>query len=463
MGKGGLYHVGRGRIVTVDVMRLLWVPFISLFALTSMQPGVGRKLPSIRTARPDPRRAPGAARSRHQARGHQRLHAGDDDAVYGQRGDTLLLGASSPAISFTATLVVGEDPGLPVVALRRPDTRRSLEPPPPSAGGRHLDRRPIGDGMRRSWIRTTSRAHFRPFKGTSARSSRSSTHAVRCRISARSWTGTSRRFRRPIASTPALADVRLLTVTLDPNFDPPGHSKGARDAVVKADPAIRTFLTGDPTEVNKFASAVRSVRRAQSPGTPRIITHNLRPPSSIRRAAWSPSHSGNSWTPAELVADLSADARSHALTRSIPPALRSRRRSVVSWRACGRRMPFRRGSTLCPTTPRVGGETLRSFRGVVRTGTAHCLEAALFAAVVLEQHRYPPLVLSFESIDLLDHVIFVYRNADRMGSVARSRDPGLHGRRAALCDTAGAGAQLLRVVHRLHRTHQRCTPSSIYA
>ena len=75
------------------------------------------------------------------------------------------------------------------------------------------------------------------------------------------------------------------------------------------------------------------------------------------------------------------------------------------------------------------GETLRSFRGVVRHGTAHCLEAALSAAVVLEQHRYPPLVLSFESIDLLDHVIFVYRRPQGWGSVARSRDPGLHGRK----------------------------------
>jgi hypothetical protein len=74
------------------------------------------------------------------------------------------------------------------------------------------------------------------------------------------------------------------------------------------------------------------------------------------------------------------------------------------------------------------GETLRTFRGVVRAGSAHCLEAALFAAVVLEQHGYPPLVLSFESIDLLDHVIFVYRTPTGWGSVARSRDPGLHGR-----------------------------------
>jgi hypothetical protein len=76
-----------------------------------------------------------------------------------------------------------------------------------------------------------------------------------------------------------------------------------------------------------------------------------------------------------------------------------------------------------------GGETLRTFRGVVREGHAHCLEAALTAAVILEQHGYPPLVLSFESIDRLDHVVFVYRTRRGWGSVARSRDPGLHGRR----------------------------------
>jgi hypothetical protein len=81
------------------------------------------------------------------------------------------------------------------------------------------------------------------------------------------------------------------------------------------------------------------------------------------------------------------------------------------------------------TEPPPGGATLRSFRGVVREGCAHCLEAALAAAVILEQHGYPPLVLSFESIDELDHVIFVYQRRGRWGSVARSRDPGLHGRR----------------------------------
>src|SRR5829696_8405354 len=75
------------------------------------------------------------------------------------------------------------------------------------------------------------------------------------------------------------------------------------------------------------------------------------------------------------------------------------------------------------------GGTLRSFREVLRRGEAHCLEAALVATVILEQHGYPPLLLSLESQDKLDHVIFVYRHRGRWGSVARSRDLGLHGRR----------------------------------
>jgi hypothetical protein len=75
------------------------------------------------------------------------------------------------------------------------------------------------------------------------------------------------------------------------------------------------------------------------------------------------------------------------------------------------------------------GVTQRSFRPVVRSRMAHCMEAAMFAAVVLEQHGYPPLVMSLESQDNLDHVIFVYREQSGWGSVARSRDPGLHGRK----------------------------------
>ena len=76
------------------------------------------------------------------------------------------------------------------------------------------------------------------------------------------------------------------------------------------------------------------------------------------------------------------------------------------------------------------GSTIRSFREVVKRGRAHCLEAAVSAAVILEQHGYPPLLLDLESQDLLDHVIFVFKDNENWGAVARSRDRGLHGRKA---------------------------------
>lgn len=75
------------------------------------------------------------------------------------------------------------------------------------------------------------------------------------------------------------------------------------------------------------------------------------------------------------------------------------------------------------------GGTLRSFREVLRKNEAHCLEAAVGAAVILEQHGYPPLLLDLESVDLLDHVIFVFQEQGKWGSIGRSRDTGLHGRK----------------------------------
>ena len=74
-------------------------------------------------------------------------------------------------------------------------------------------------------------------------------------------------------------------------------------------------------------------------------------------------------------------------------------------------------------------KTLRTFRQVARHGSAHCLEAALAAATIMEQHGYPPLLLDLESKDNLDHVLFLYHQKGRWGTVAKSRDAGLHGRR----------------------------------
>ena len=109
---------------------------------------------------------------------------------------------------------------------------------------------------------------------------------------------------KTIASTPAIADVRLLTVTLDPDFDRPAILK-AHARRREADPAIWTFLTGDPTEVNKFAAQF-GLYVEHNPQDAVNITHNLRTAVIDPEGRLVTAHSGNSWTPAELVVDLSA-------------------------------------------------------------------------------------------------------------------------------------------------------------
>lgn len=75
------------------------------------------------------------------------------------------------------------------------------------------------------------------------------------------------------------------------------------------------------------------------------------------------------------------------------------------------------------------GPTMRSFRELMKYKEAHCLESAVGAAVILEQHGFPPLLLDLESQDLLDHVVFAFKQKGGWGAVGRSRDIGLHGRK----------------------------------
>ena len=74
------------------------------------------------------------------------------------------------------------------------------------------------------------------------------------------------------------------------------------------------------------------------------------------------------------------------------------------------------------------GETLRSAYQAIKHRTAHCMEASFVAAAILEHHGYPPLVASIESKDNLDHVLFVFKEKGKWGSVSHSRDEGLRGR-----------------------------------
>src|SRR5947207_15981196 len=61
-----------------------------------------------------------------------------------------------------------------------------------------------------------------------------------------------------------------------------------------------------------------------------------------------------------------------------------------------------------PYNTELGRETLRSLRQVLRHRSAHCLEAALAAAAILEQHGFAPLVMSLKSIDYLATVTLCY-------------------------------------------------------
>ena len=74
------------------------------------------------------------------------------------------------------------------------------------------------------------------------------------------------------------------------------------------------------------------------------------------------------------------------------------------------------------------GESVQSAATVLRTKKAHCLEASVLTAAILENKGYPPLILSLDSKDHLCHAVFVFKTKTGWGSVAKSRDAGLHGR-----------------------------------
>src|SRR5688572_32250001 len=66
------------------------------------------------------------------------------------------------------------------------------------------------------------------------------------------------------------------------------------------------------------------------------------------------------------------------------------------------------------------GETCRSPRRVIRDGTAHCFEAALFAAAAIRMNSHPPLILDLEAVRDDDHVVAVYRLHGCWGAMAKS-------------------------------------------
>jgi protein SCO1/2 len=107
-----------------------------------------------------------------------------------------------------------------------------------------------------------------------------------------------------VAEDPALKGrVRLVSVSFDPATDTP-EVLARHAAARRADPAVWTFLTGDPVTVQRFAGHFGvSVLRPEGATE---ITHNLRtaligPDGRIVRF-----YTGNDWTPSTVLSDLRA-------------------------------------------------------------------------------------------------------------------------------------------------------------
>ncbi len=113
---------------------------------------------------------------------------------------------------------------------------------------------------------------------------------------------------RDIAADPALAGrVKLLSITLDPDYDTPAvlaeHAAG-----LGADPAIWTFLTGDRVTIDRVAArfGVGVMREGDAAAT---ITHNLRTVLIGADGRIAAIYSGSDWTPSRAFSDLSRAVR----------------------------------------------------------------------------------------------------------------------------------------------------------
>jgi protein SCO1 len=109
---------------------------------------------------------------------------------------------------------------------------------------------------------------------------------------------------KAVRSSPDLSDVRLLTVTLDPEYDRPPVLK-VQASAFRADPEIWSFVTGDPAELEAFAHQF-GIYSEPAGGDSIEIIHNLRTVVIGPDGRLVKNRSSNDWTPADLVADLSA-------------------------------------------------------------------------------------------------------------------------------------------------------------
>jgi protein SCO1/2 len=109
---------------------------------------------------------------------------------------------------------------------------------------------------------------------------------------------------KSIQGAPDMRDVRLVTMTLDPEFDTPAVLR-RHAARLNADPSVWSFVTGEPKAAADFARQF-GIYTERDLGSGANLTHNLRTAIIDAEGRMVKVHSGNDWTPADLVADLKA-------------------------------------------------------------------------------------------------------------------------------------------------------------
>jgi hypothetical protein len=67
----------------------------------------------------------------------------------------------------------------------------------------------------------------------------------------------------------------------------------------------------------------------------------------------------------------------------------------------------------------------RSPRTVLHSNTAHCFDGAVFAAAMLEQLGFPPLIVDMQAVRDDDHVIAIFKKNGKVGAIAKSNFVGL--------------------------------------
>lgn len=108
---------------------------------------------------------------------------------------------------------------------------------------------------------------------------------------------------RLVAATPALRDrVHLVSVTVDPAYDTPAVL-AAHAATVGADPALWSFVTGEPEALDAFGRRFGVSVMRDDPAS-REVMHNLRTAVIDPEGRLVTIHGGSEWTAGDLVPEL---------------------------------------------------------------------------------------------------------------------------------------------------------------